>query len=77
MNGFRVGPQATAAGMAEKSAGFAINALVLTTRGEREQKDEEDGKRQFALTNKGFGGKMEVFRGKAVRNELKKSIQNG
>ena len=48
--------------MAEKSAGFAINALVLTTRGEREQKDEEDGKRQFALTKEGFGGKMEVFR---------------
>ena len=77
MNRFRLGPQTTTAGMAEKCTGFAVNALAFTARGEGEQKDEEDGKRQFALTNKGFGGKMEVFRGKAVRNELKKSIQNG
>jgi len=48
--------------MAEKCTGFAVNALAFTARGEGEQKDEEDGKRQFALTNKGFGGKKEVFR---------------
>jgi hypothetical protein len=77
MYGFRFGPQATASGMAEKCAGFAVNALAFTAGGEGEQKDEKDGKRQFALTNKGFGGKMEVFRGKTVRNELKKIIQNG
>jgi hypothetical protein len=62
--------------MAEKRAGFAVDALAFTAGGEGQQKDEEDGKRQFALTNKGLGGKMEVFRGKTVGNELKKSIQN-
>ena len=62
--------------MAEKRAGFAVDALAFTAGGEGQQKDEEDGKRQFALTNKGLGGKIEVFRGKTVGNELKKSIQN-
>jgi hypothetical protein len=77
MNGFRFGPQATAAGMAKKCTGFTVDALAFTAGSQREQKDEEDGKRQFALTNKSFGGKMKVFRGKTVGNELKKSIQNG
>jgi hypothetical protein len=48
--------------MAEKGTGFAVNALAFTARGEGEQKDEEDGQRQFALTNKGFGGKQKIFR---------------
>lgn len=47
--------------MAEKRTGFAVDALVFTAGGEGQQKDEEDGKRQFALTNKGLGKKMEVF----------------
>ena len=62
--------------MAEKRTGFAVDALAFTAGGEGQQKDEEDGKCQFALTNKGFGGKREVFRRKTVGNELKKSIQN-
>jgi hypothetical protein len=76
MNRFRLGPQATAAGMAEKGTGFAVNALVFTASGEGQQEDEEYGKRQFALTNKSFKGKMKVFRGETVWNELKKIIQN-
>lgn len=70
MNGFRLGPQATAAGMAEKGAGFTLHTLAFTAGSEGEQKDEENGKRQFALTNKGLGRKMEVFRGKTVGNDL-------
>lgn len=77
MNRFRFGPQAAAAGMAEKRAGFAINPLAFTAGGEGQQKDEEDGKRQCALTNKGLGDKIAIFRGKTVSNELENSIQNG
>jgi len=77
MYGLRCGPQATASGMAEECAGSAVNTLAFTARGEGEQEDEEDRKRQFALTNKGFGEKMKVFRCKTVGNEMKKIIQNG
>jgi hypothetical protein len=59
--GFRCGPQATASGMAEEGAGSAVDTLAFTAPGEGEKEDEEDRKRQFALTNKGFGGKMKVF----------------
>lgn len=55
MNRFRIGPQATAAGMAEKGAGFTFNALIVAAGDERRQKEEEDGKGQFALADKGFG----------------------
>src|SRR5512143_874319 len=49
MHGFRVGPQATPAGMAEKGTGFAVNALALAAGGEGEQKDEEDRNPAFRL----------------------------
>jgi hypothetical protein len=77
MNRFRFGPEAAASGLAEKRAGFAIDALALATSRQRQQKDDERGESEFALTNKGLRGKMAVVRGKAVRNELEKSIQNG
>ena len=77
MNRFRIGPKAAASGLAEKGAGFTFNALALAAGNQRQQKNEEDWKRQFTLTNKGLGGKMEVFGGKTLGNQLKKSIQNG
>jgi len=77
MNCFRIGPKAAAAGLAEKGTGFTVNALVLAAGDQRQQKDAEDGKGQFPLTNKGLGRKMEVFRRKTVGNQWKKSIQNG
>jgi hypothetical protein len=47
--------------MAEKCTGFAINTLAFTAGGEGKQKDEEDGKRQLALTNKRLGRKKVLF----------------
>jgi hypothetical protein len=77
MNRFRFGPEATASGLTEKRAGFAIDAFALATSCQRQQKDKQGGKSEFALTNKGLRGKLAVVRVKAVRNELEKSIQNG
>ncbi len=62
MNRFRIGPKAAAAGLAEKGTGLAVNALTFAAGDKRQQKDEEDGQRQFALADKGLGRKMEVFR---------------
>ena len=70
MNRFRIGPESAAAGLAEEGAGFAFYTLAFAAGGEGQQKDEEDRKCQFALTNKSFRGKMKVFRGKTAGNEF-------
>lgn len=50
---FRFRPKAATADPAEKGAGFAFHALALAAGDQRQQKDEQDGKRQFVLTDNG------------------------
>lgn len=75
MDRFRLGPQATATGLAKKRAGFAVDARALAARRQRQQKNEEGGECEFALPNKGLRRGLDVFSGKSGRNELKKSSE--
>ena len=73
----RPGPQPAAAGLAEERARLAVHALALAAGRQRQQKDEEDGQREFALPNEGIRRCLDAFRGKAGGDQIEERVEKG
>jgi hypothetical protein len=67
VDGFGLGPQAAATGVAKEGAGFAVHALAFAAGGQEQQEQKELGERELAPARKGLRRSGEGVR-KTVRN---------